>query len=74
MKTRQHRFNSPEAIKKQLTAIVGQEVNIVQADKTVMLGYLLSGDDHMLTIRNLRGKVTSVPITSISELYFDTKE
>jgi hypothetical protein len=74
MKTRQHRLNTEEAIQRKLPELIGGEVNVVLRDRTVLLGSVTEGQPGSVAIRNLRGKVTSIPMSGISEIYFDTKE
>lgn len=74
MKTRQHRLDTEETIQRKLPELVGREVNVVLRDRTVLLGSVMKSQTGNVAIRNLRGKVTSIPLSGISEIYFDTKE
>ena len=74
MKTRQHRFDTEDIIQRKLPGLIGQEVNVVLRDRTVLLGSVTESPAGSVAIRNLRGKITSIPMSGISEIYFDTKE
>ncbi len=74
MKTRQHRIDTEETIQRKLPELMGREVNVVLRDRTVLLGSVTKSQSGSIAIRNLRGKITSIPMSGISEIYFDTKE
>jgi hypothetical protein len=74
MSTRQLRLNTPDEIRKRLGQFTGKKINIVLSDQTVCLVILLGFDGSVLKVSNMRLKTTSIPLSRISEIYFDTRE
>jgi hypothetical protein len=74
MSTRQHRFNTQDQIRKRLAEFTGKKINIVLNDQTVHLARVEQVVDTVVKVSNMRLKTFSIPIDTITEIYFDTKE
>ena len=74
MSTRQLRLNTAEQIRKRLGEFTGKKINIVLNDNTVILGQLKAMNDREVEILNMRLKKVILPLSTINEIYFDTKE
>jgi hypothetical protein len=74
MKTRQLRLNSEDQIKRRVQDFFGKEISVVLRDKTVLLGRVTRIESSFIELTNLRHRLTSIPFTNISEMYFDIKE
>ena len=74
MSTRQLRVNDREQIIKRLKELSGKKINIVLNDSTVVLVTILRIDDASVETLNSRLKKIKIPLTDISEIYYDTKE
>ena len=74
MSTRQLRLSTPELIRKRLGEFTGKKINIVLNDNTVVLGELKGINDRSVEIMNMRLKKISLDMSTINEIYFDTKE
>jgi len=71
MATRQLRLNTPEQIREKLTAHSGKKINIVLRDRTVFFGELRTVDHRSLKFANMRDQEITLPLSHISEVYFD---
>lgn len=74
MGTRQLRLINPEEIRRRLPAFAGKKINVVLNDQTVVLVTFRSIEKSAAIVLNMRLKEISIPLDSIYEIYFDTKE
>lgn len=74
MGTRQLRLSTQEEIRKRLPEFKGKKINIVLNDQTVMLVTFHAIENAVAKAENMRLKKISIPLDSISEIYFDTIE
>ena len=74
MRTRQLRLNSITEIKKRLPQFIGNKINIVCTDGKVILAALTGFNETSLEAVNMRLKKINIPLSGVSEIYFDTKE
>ena len=72
MATRQLRISDPEQIKQQIGRFAGKKINIVLRDGTVMLGVLKRANDQEIELLNMAQRVVRYPLSTITELYFDS--
>ena len=72
MATRQLRISDPEQIKQQIGRFAGKKINIVLRDGTVMLGVLKRANDQEIELLNMALRVVRYPLSTITELYFDS--
>ena len=72
MATRQLRISDPEQIKQQIGRFAGKKINIVLRDGTVMLGVLKRANDQEIELMNMALRVVRYPLSTITELYFDS--
>jgi len=71
MQKRLLRLSHPTIIRQRLTEFLGKKINIVQQDNTVIFGELTAVDNDRFTMKNMRMKKMTYPITTIYELYLD---
>lgn len=74
MVTRQLRLNTLDQIQKRLKEFIGEKINIVLTNRTVLFGELKSITDTQLTCVNMRLDPFTLSLTEISEVYLDFKE
>jgi hypothetical protein len=74
MSTRQQRLNSVDDIRKKSKELTNKKINIVMNDNTVLLATVKASDPSWLDVVNMRMKKVRIPLDSITEIYYDTKE
>jgi small nuclear ribonucleoprotein (snRNP)-like protein len=74
MSTRQLRLNDPVKISKQLKELKNKKINIVLHDGTTVLATIVDTNESAVEVLNMRLKKVKLPLSDISEIYYDTKE
>jgi hypothetical protein len=69
--TKQLRLNDTAQIRQGLTGFLGKKINIVLADKRVIVGDLREVNASGIDMVNMRGKKTHYPFELLYEVYFD---
>jgi hypothetical protein len=72
MRTRQLRIIDAEQIRRRMNEFIGEKINIVLTDRTVMFGELKHVNDTSIVLRNMRLENVTYPIQSIVEIFLDT--
>ena len=72
MATRQLRISDPVQIKRQIGRFAGKKINIVLRDGTAMLGVLKRANDQEIELLNMAQRVVHYPLSTITEIYFDS--
>lgn len=73
MSTKQLRLNDTGQIRKRITEFLGKKINIVLTDNTAMVGELVDANATEITLVNMRQKKMIYRLTTIAEVYVDTR-
>jgi hypothetical protein len=72
MSSKQLRISDSSQIRQRIHEFVNKPINLVLKNNTVLFGELKRVDGEKITIRNMRLKQMSMPLSDIVEFYVDT--
>lgn len=72
MSTRQLRISDAHQIRQQISRFVGKKINIILNNGTAIVGVLKSSNDQEIEMQNMARRTQRYPLSTITEIYFDS--